>query len=258
MAQNTGSVTFEVDMRQVIQEYNEEVLTVELRGNKEPLFWSETLILEDKDGDGVYATTISFNSLRASDTVLYKYVLNGYKWEDGENRVLTYGTGKVIDTFRYIPDATNPFKRFLGEWTLKDSLWYQTNGFGIMDTITVNNHYSVCREINTKNSLLWEVDSNTSMGHILWAYNVESGQVQHLSSFYPARSGVGKGQIEEAGDIMLKITFEGEGDTYRIYTYKWISDDEYVLQSTQYSSSDDQATGQIYGGTFIRLKAKTD
>ena len=76
----------------------------------------------------------------------------------------------------------------------------------------------------------------------------------HLSSFGESRSGVGKGTVSENGDVALKVSFEGEPEgSYRLYTYKWLTDDEYELKSVQYNDKD-KPTGGFYGGTFVRIK----
>ena len=73
-------VTFQVDMSQV-----ENVSLVGLRGNIEPLSWEKDFPLTDENGDGIYETTITFNTKER--LVQYKYLHNG-EWElDGaDNR----------------------------------------------------------------------------------------------------------------------------------------------------------------------------
>jgi len=156
------------------------------------------------------------------------------------------------------PDAQqkplNPFHKFIGEWTLKDDNWSHNWGQG-PEKIKIPNHYTISKEINTDNSLLSVIDTPPK-GHIFWSYNPVKKEVHHLSSFGTSRSGVGKGTVNENGDVTLKISFEGEGEgTYRIYTYKWISDSEYDLKSVQYNERD-EPTGFFYGGTFVRLDKK--
>lgn len=149
----------------------------------------------------------------------------------------------------------NPFKKFIGEWTLKDDNWSQNWGQG-MEHIKIPNHHTVCKELNTANSLLAVIDGTPPFGHIFWSYNPVKKEVHHLSSFGESRSGVGKGTVNVNGDVTLKVSFEGEPEgTYRIYTYKWISDDEYEMKSVQYNAKD-EATGGFYGGIFIRIQNK--
>jgi ketosteroid isomerase-like protein len=144
-----------------------------------------------------------------------------------------------------------PFGKFVGEWTLKDDNWTQNWGNGI-DHIKILHHHTLSKEVNTDDSLLSVVDGR-NQGHIFWTYNEAKKEVRHLSSFEPTRIGVGKGTLNENGDLTLKVAFEGEPEgTYRIYTYKWISEDEYELMSIQYDSQD-KPTGNFYGGTFIRI-----
>src|SRR5688572_1188473 len=92
----------------------------------------------------------------------------------------------------------NPFARFFGEWTLKDDAWSHNWG-GASENIKIPNHHTVCRPINTDNSVLCEVDTPPK-GHILWAFNPVKKEVQHLSSFGELRIGVGQGSLNDKGD----------------------------------------------------------
>jgi hypothetical protein len=149
----------------------------------------------------------------------------------------------------------NPFHMFIGEWTLKDDNWSQNWGNGT-ETIKIKNHHTICKELNTSNSLLAVIDGTPPYGHIFWSYNPVKNELDHLSSFGTTRAGVGKGTVNEDGDIALKISFADEPHgTYRLYTYKWISENEYELKSVQYDSTD-KATGLFYGGTFVRIEGK--
>jgi hypothetical protein len=153
--------------------------------------------------------------------------------------------------------ANNPFKHFIGEWTLKDNEWTQNWG-GETETIKIPNHHTVAMVINTKNSLFQIIDGPRPNGHIFWSFNPVTKVVNHLSSFGELRAGVGEGTISEKGDVTLKISFEGEPEnTYRIYNYKWLCKDEYQMKSVQYGS-DGQLTGLFYEGTFVRLSTKPD
>lgn len=150
-------------------------------------------------------------------------------------------------------NAKNPFKKFVGEWTLKGDNWTQNWGSG-MEQIKILNHHTVCQNLNTDNSLLAVIDGAPPHGHIFWTYNPVAKTVHHLSSFGEIRIGVGEGTVNENGDVTLKVSFEGEAPgTYRIYTYKWVTVDEYELRSTQYDQQD-EPTGFFYGGSFIRIK----
>jgi hypothetical protein len=149
----------------------------------------------------------------------------------------------------------NPFNKFIGEWTLKDNNWSQNWGKGD-EHIKIPRHHTICRELNTDNSLLAVIDGVPPYGHIFWSYNPVKKEVNHLSSFGTTRAGVGKGTINENGDVSLKISFSDEAEgTYRLYTYKWISENEYELKSIQYGAND-KPTGFFYGGTFVRIQSK--
>ncbi len=157
-----------------------------------------------------------------------------------------------IDLNQY-PESQNPFKKFVGEWTLKDDNWTQNWGQGT-EHIKIVNHHTTNKELNTNNSILSVIDGVPPNGHIYWSFNPVTKEVRHLSSFGSSRIGVGSGSINDSGDVTLKNSFEGETPgSYRIYTYKWISENEYEMKSVQYNEKD-QPTGLYYGGNFIRVK----
>ena len=151
-----------------------------------------------------------------------------------------------------IQKTENPFARFIGEWTLKNDNWIHNWGYGT-DTIQIPNHHTVCSQINTENSLLSIVDGPEPNGHIFWSYNPNTKEVSHLSSFGSIRAGTGTGEFYDNNNLKLKVSFEGEKPgTYRMYTYEWINDNEYNLNSVQFDENDDP-TGLFYKGTFVRL-----
>jgi len=148
--------------------------------------------------------------------------------------------------------VNNPFHNFIGEWTLKNDSWTHNWG-GATETIKIPNHHTISTQINTANSLFSIIDGPQPNGHIFWSYNPVTKAVHHLSSFGALRVGVGEGGISKNGDVTLKISFEGEPkNTYRIYTYRWVTPDEYHMKSVQYDTSD-TPTGLFYEGTFVRL-----
>jgi hypothetical protein len=170
-----------------------------------------------------------------------------------QETILASGNKPASTGFQQQPE--NPFKKFIGEWTLKDDDWSQNWGNGT-ENIKIPNHHTICKALNTNNSLLAVIDGTPPYGHIFWSYNPVKKEVDHLSSFGTTRAGVGKGTVNENGDISLKISFADEATgTYRLYTYKWVSENEYVLKSVQYNDKD-EPTGYFYGGTFIRINNK--
>lgn len=256
LAQIDHSITFNVDMNPIFPNLKDSTLNIGVRGSIFPLTWVKGIKLKDADGDGVYSTKVKFK--KDTGTELYfKYVLNEVEWEFGD-ALKTELTPEVESdhksSFRYVKQRTNPFKRFIGEWTLKEDTWKQRNGHGNIETLKIPNHYSLCKDINTDNSLLWIVDATSARGHIFWTYDDITQELYHNSSFYPSRIGLGKGNIAQNGDIRLKISFSGEPEgTYRVYSYTWVNDDEYVLQSLQHDASG-KPTGDYYGGTFTKIK----
>ncbi|QLG47026.1 hypothetical protein [Costertonia aggregata] len=168
--------------------------------------------------------------------------------------VYTQQTSIAFESNGRSPKETeqNPFKKFIGEWTLKNDDWTQNWGNGT-ETIKIPKHHTISREINTSNSLLSIIDGPEPNGHIFWSYNPNTEVVQHLSSFGTVRAGNGVGTINENGDVNLKLSFEGEPNgTYRIYHYIWLDDDQYHMKSVQYDEND-QPTGLFYEGRFVRV-----
>ncbi|NNU14969.1 hypothetical protein HK107_01355 [Parvularcula sp. ZS-1/3] len=150
--------------------------------------------------------------------------------------------------------TTNPFARFIGEWTLKDDRFQQVWDGETVETFTVKNHYTDCQPVNTAKSILCVVDAGALEGHIFWAYDDARQELHHLSHFGETRLGTGTGKISPEGDLRNRIAFRDEPQgTYRIYEYKWVGPDEYTMLSTQYSA-DGTPTGNWYGGTFVRLE----
>ena len=210
--------------------------------------------MKDENGDGIYSATIDFEP-KDKKEVTFKYVLNDVEWEGGENLTteIKPNAKPYNSSFRYLPRPENPFKRFIGEWTLKDDMFEQGNGQDL-EQIKIPEPHTICREVNTDNSLLWVVNAPSAKGNINWSYNNSTKEVQWLSSFYSYRSGTGNGTIDENGNASFKISFEGEPEgSYRLYTYKWISDDEYEMKSWQYNAKD-EPIGSYYGGTFVKIK----
>ncbi|MEM6844960.1 MAG: hypothetical protein AAF632_22285 [Bacteroidota bacterium] len=252
-SQDVERITFTVDMSSVGSMAQDSALNIQVRGSVAPLSWVKGIRMTDTDNDGVYSTTVDFTITQQTE-LYYKYTLDDIDFEAGDARRIEIETVSLADTFRYEKRPANPFKKFIGRWTLKDDLWEQGDTNQGLESIKIPDHHSICEEINTQNSLLWKVNAPSARGHILWVYNTETREIYHSSSFFPARSGIGKGQISENGDVTLKITFEGEAkNTYRKYEYRWVSEDEYTLKSVQYDERD-RPTGGYYGGTFVRIK----
>ncbi len=206
------------------------------------------------------------------DMVLTRGRVKGTYHPNNGGKDIPFETNNII-TFKRMKDGTlkvwqvifnrinlenadkpkNPFNKFVGEWTLKNDNWSQNWGNGT-ENIKIPNHHTICKELNTDNSLLAVIDGTPPYGHIFWSYNPVKKEVDHLSSFGTTRAGVGKGTVNENGDVSLKISFADEPEgTYRLYTYKWISDNEYDLKSVQYDAKG-KPTGFFYGGTFVRYR----
>ena len=151
------------------------------------------------------------------------------------------------------PASENPFAQFFGEWTLQDDKFQQVWDGETVETLEIKNHHTKCEAINTNKSVLCVVDAGDLKGHILWTLNSHTSDVHHLSHFGEARNGVGVGSLNEAGDLTLRVSFQGEPEgSYRIYEYKWLSADAYTMMSRQYNQNG-ELTGNWYGGTFVRF-----
>ncbi len=257
VGQENHTITFNIDMNATFPNLKDSILNLGIRGSVAPLSWVRGIKLKDTDKNGIYTATVEFKKHNKSE-VLFKYVLNEVEWESGNARTIALKsttTDVFTADFRYQKKNENPFKKFIGKWTLKNDLWMQGATASAIDTLYLPDHYSTCKEINTGKSLLWIVDATSARGHALWTYNAVTKEVFAQSSFYPDRIGLGSGTVTAAGDIALKISFEGnepEG-TYRKYSYEWVNEDEYILKSYQYDHKD-QPTGNFYGGTFSRIK----
>src|SRR5688572_25566373 len=151
----------------------------------------------------------------------------------------------------------NPFKKYFGEWTLKDNKFQQVWDGKTIETLDIKNHYTECKAINTEGSVLCVVDAGDLKGHILWTYDSDQKKVHHLSHFGSSRNGVGSGILDNKGNLTTNVSFQGElQGSYRIYVYIWVSGIEYSMLSSQYDSNG-KPTGNWYGGSFVRVSNNT-
>lgn len=154
--------------------------------------------------------------------------------------------------FNVDANEPNTFKAFVGEWTLKGNIFEQIWDGKTLQRVTIPNHHTKCDAINTDKSILCIIDAGELKGHILWSYDSNKKQVHHLSHFGETRNGVGRGALDELGNLTTRVSFQGEPEgSYRIYKYRWISKNEYTMKSVQYSPNGEE-TGNWYGGTFVR------
>ncbi|MEM8765279.1 MAG: hypothetical protein AAGD88_15780 [Bacteroidota bacterium] len=255
IAQQT--ISFRLDVRDLPGFSQDSSLTIGLRGNVAPLTWVLDTPLHPSNEPGIYKVSVPFEAGKPLE-LYFKFVLNQVEWEDGDARFLQLQEAKQESKpyhFRYVQPMQNPFERYLGEWTLKDDLWFSAETESKIDTLYLPNHYTICTEHNTPSSLQWGVEAPSARGHALWTYNPSTEKVVMQSSFYPHRIGLGEGTIDAEGNVFLTMRFTGsepEG-TYRKYSYEWLDEDTYELKSYQYDTND-QPTGNFYGGTFTRIK----
>ncbi|MEL7025511.1 MAG: hypothetical protein AAGL69_17375 [Pseudomonadota bacterium] len=153
---------------------------------------------------------------------------------------------------------TFPFERFLGVWTLEDDAFYQVWDGKTVEQLSIPGHLTECQPVNTDYSILCVVSAGELKGHILWVASNDRQSISHLSHFGDRRVGVGEGALDPQGHLSLKIRFEDEpAGTYRLYTYRWVDEDRYEMKSTQYTS-ENEPTGNWYGGTFVRYTGATN
>ena len=151
------------------------------------------------------------------------------------------------------PVPENPFSALFGEWTLKDDKFQYVGDGRTVETQIIPNHHTKCARVNTDRSMLCVVKAGALNGHTLWTYDGSKKQVHWLSHFGTERTGFGTGTFDNASNLTFTVRFTDEPEgTYRVYRYQWASKNEYTLMSRQYDSRG-RATGNWYGGTFIRL-----
>jgi hypothetical protein len=147
----------------------------------------------------------------------------------------------------------NPFAAFSGEWTLKGDKFQHVGDGKNLEILTIPNHHTKCAQVNTERSILCVVKAGDLNGHILWAYDNSRQRVHWLSHFGTERTGFGTGTFDEAANLRFRLSFTDEPEgSYREYRYEWVSPNEYTMVSRQYDAQG-RATGNWYGGTFIRL-----
>lgn len=161
-----------------------------------------------------------------------------------------------VSVFAQGSEPPYAFERFVGEWKLKDDRFQQVWDGKTVETLSIPGHRTECSRVNTDHSILCVVDAVDFQGHILWAIQSDGSSVSHLSHFGAARLGDGAGALDPEGNLSLTIRFSDEPEgAYRHYTYKWVSADEYRMISNQYDA-DGEATGNWYGGNFVRVNTQ--
>ncbi len=142
--------------------------------------WQEFHVEEIKEQNSMKNMYVKFTFL-----LLLSFLFNS---SYSQETILVSSNKTALAGLQQKPE--NPFKKFIGEWTLKDDNWSQNWGNGT-ENIKIPNHHTVCKELNTANSLLAVIDGTPPYGHIFWSYNPVKKEVDHLSSFGTTRAGVG-------------------------------------------------------------------
>jgi hypothetical protein len=82
------TVTFKVDMSGELKNV-EEPGSIGIRGSVPPLSWNKTYPMTDKNNDGIYEATITFQSRKNIPALEYKFFHDTAGWESIANRVVT-------------------------------------------------------------------------------------------------------------------------------------------------------------------------
>jgi hypothetical protein len=150
------------------------------------------------------------------------------------------------------PDTTGiRFTKFEGEWILKDNIW-KTKFGGVYQESKDTTRSFVVRAVNPTNTLLWNsYFGGGSWAVLLWTYHKETGRVNHISNTTDNNVGIGTGGFNANNDLIIKIVYpNGCTACHRIYTFHWISRDEFDFKAAIYK--DNKLTDDFYGGTFLR------
>lgn len=77
---NEVTLIFEVDMRKELRK-GRKIKNVGLRGNTPPLSWVKSFPLEDKDGDGTFSGSMTFDRQYEHKFLEYKFICDAENWE---------------------------------------------------------------------------------------------------------------------------------------------------------------------------------
>ena len=143
------------------------------------------------------------------------------------------------------------FTRFEGEWKLKDNIWKTKFGGDYEESVDTN-RYFIAKAVSPANTLLWNVYFGEGGWAVLfWTYHQETGRVNHISNTTDNNVGIGTGEFNANNDLVIKIVYPNGCTTcHRIYTYHWISPDQFDFKATIYK--DGKLTDDFYGATFLR------
>ncbi|MES2849251.1 MAG: hypothetical protein V4685_09350 [Bacteroidota bacterium] len=140
------------------------------------------------------------------------------------------------------------FTRFIGEWRLKDNVWRSKLGGESKDST----RSFVAKAASPENSIIWSADFGGGGWAVLfWTYHKETGKLNHISNTTDNNVGIGTGEFNADNDLIIKIVYPNGCTTcHRIYTYHWISSNEFDFKATIYK--DGELTDDFYGATFLR------
>ena len=95
------TIKFQLDMRHV-----DSIINPGVRGQFTSPSWQETILLEDKNQDGIYEGEVSFQA--AQYGVQFKFVNNDdYELEGGDNRFIKFEYKPETFSYKAVFDDTN-------------------------------------------------------------------------------------------------------------------------------------------------------
>jgi len=150
-----------------------------------------------------------------------------------------------------LPSGKDKFTIFEGEWKFKDDIWKTKFDGNYKEDVNPNRSFIV-KAVSPKNALLWNSNFGGDAWAVLfWTYHQETGHVNHISNTTDNNVGVGVGEFNSNNDLIIKIVYpNGCKNCHRIYTFHWITLNEFEFKATIYK--DDKLTDNFYGGTFLR------
>jgi hypothetical protein len=89
------AVTFQVDLSAELKNI-QSIPSIGIRGNITPLSWNKTYPMTDKDKNGVYETTVTFETAEPFLHIKYKFFHDTASWENGVDRVVDIKNASII------------------------------------------------------------------------------------------------------------------------------------------------------------------
>jgi hypothetical protein len=94
-AKRKVTITFQLDLSTELKNVRS-LSSIGIRGNPSPLSWTTTYKMTDNDKNGVYETTIAFETAEPRLLIKYKYFHDTASWENSADRVIEVKNTKMI------------------------------------------------------------------------------------------------------------------------------------------------------------------